>query len=208
MHARLALRGAGLTTLTVDSRFGPGWARFEPGSRRRYHIDATASAATGGRAAAGSGGAGARAWLGLVSYSVYLGLPLMLDLYDDIPFPRSYQHLPWLQAGASVVFLSALLAFAAMSYYLVEAPFQRLGRRLTMRLEPGFATARSEPLGAKPGRAPSAGTRYAAGPSRDRPRQLATRHRANSRQRLAFGLAGKTILPKRDLLTRRLAARQ
>jgi peptidoglycan/LPS O-acetylase OafA/YrhL len=81
------------------------------------------------------------AWLGLVSYSVYLGLPLMLDLYDDIPLPKSFQHLAWLQAGASVAFLAALLGFAAMTYRLVEAPFQRLGKRVAIRLDPGVATA-------------------------------------------------------------------
>jgi hypothetical protein len=123
--------------------------------------------------------------LGRVSYSVYLGLPLMLDLYDDIPFPKSYQHLPWLQAGASVAFLAALLAFAAMTYYLVEVPFQRLGRRVTMRLDPGLASARSQPVRAEPGPAPSAGTRHAAGPSRDRLRQPATRRRGGTMRRQA-----------------------
>jgi peptidoglycan/LPS O-acetylase OafA/YrhL len=79
--------------------------------------------------------------LGLVSYSVYLLLPAMLDLYDSIPFPPSYQHQAWLQAGASVVFLAALLACSAMTYYLVEAPMQRLGRRAAARLDsrPGKA---------------------------------------------------------------------
>jgi peptidoglycan/LPS O-acetylase OafA/YrhL len=75
------------------------------------------------------------AWLGLVSYSVYLVLPLMLDLYDDIPFPAAYQHEAWLQAGVSVVFLAALLGCSALTYYLVEAPTQRLGRRVTARLD-------------------------------------------------------------------------
>jgi len=126
-------------------------------------------------------------WLGLVSYSVYLGLPLMLDLYDDIPFPRSYQQLPWLQAGASLAFLAVLLAFAAMTYYLVEVPCQRLGRRITMRLCPGLAIARSQQVRAEPGPAPSTGTWHAAGPSLDRRRQLVTPRRASSRQRPPLG---------------------
>ena len=74
------------------------------------------------------------AWLGLVSYSVYLVFPLLVDIYDDIPFPAGYQQLPWLQAVASAVFLLALVACAAMTYYLVEAPMQRLGRRVIARL--------------------------------------------------------------------------
>jgi peptidoglycan/LPS O-acetylase OafA/YrhL len=103
------------------------------------------------------------AWLGLVSYSVYLGLPLLFDLYDDIPFPKGYQHLAWLQAGASVAFLAALLGFAAMTYHLVEAPFQRLGKRAAIRLDPGLATARSQPPRAEGNPAGLAGTAVIAG---------------------------------------------
>ncbi|HTZ93281.1 MAG TPA: acyltransferase family protein [Streptosporangiaceae bacterium] len=84
------------------------------------------------------------AWLGLVSYSVYLGLPLLLDLYDDIPLPQAYQDLWWLQAAACVAFLATLLACAAMTYRLVEVPMQRLGRLTAARLGAGSAaTARS-----------------------------------------------------------------
>jgi peptidoglycan/LPS O-acetylase OafA/YrhL len=125
-------------------------------------------------------------WLGLVSYSVYLGLPLMLDLYDDIPLPKSYQHLPLLQAGATVAFLAALLAFATMTYYLVEVPFQRLGRRITMRLEPGLATARSGPSRAVPGPARAARSPQTADPSGDRQRLLAHRRRAGTTRRPAL----------------------
>jgi peptidoglycan/LPS O-acetylase OafA/YrhL len=75
------------------------------------------------------------AWLGLVSYSVYLMFPLLIDLYDDIPFPPAYHDLAWLQAGASAVFLVVLLACAAMTHHLVEVPMQRLGRRAIARLD-------------------------------------------------------------------------
>lgn len=84
------------------------------------------------------------AWLGLVSYSVYLVLPVLLDLYDDVPFPPSYHVLAWLQAGATVVFVAVLLGCAAMTYYLVECPMQRLGRRVA-RLDTRFGA----PLGAE-----------------------------------------------------------
>lgn len=84
------------------------------------------------------------AWLCLVSYSVYLLLPVLLDLYDDIPFPQSYQHQAWLQAGVSAVFLAALLACSALTYYLVEAPMQRLGRRAAARLDARFGSAGDE----------------------------------------------------------------
>jgi peptidoglycan/LPS O-acetylase OafA/YrhL len=75
------------------------------------------------------------AWLGLVSYSVYLVFPLLLDLYDDIPFPAAYRHLPWLQAAATVLYLGALLACAALTHRLVEAPMQQLGRRVAARFD-------------------------------------------------------------------------
>jgi len=81
----------------------------------------------------------ALAWLGLVSYSVYLTFPLLLDVYDKIPFPASYYQLDWLQAGVSVVYLAVLLALATLSYRLVEAPMQRLGRRAAKRLEARLA---------------------------------------------------------------------
>jgi peptidoglycan/LPS O-acetylase OafA/YrhL len=74
------------------------------------------------------------AWLGLVSYSVYLVFPLLLDLYDDIPLPAAYHQVAWLQAGALVIFYAVVLGCAATTYYLVEAPMQRLGRRLAARL--------------------------------------------------------------------------
>jgi len=86
-------------------------------------------------------------WLGLVSYSVYLVFPLLVDLYDDIPFPPGYQSLPWLQAGVSAVFLLALLGCAATTYYLVEAPMQRLGRRAAARLDARRRLALAPPAG-------------------------------------------------------------
>jgi peptidoglycan/LPS O-acetylase OafA/YrhL len=72
-------------------------------------------------------------WLGLVSYSVYLLFPLLLDVYDKIPFPQSYHDEPWEQAGIAVVYVLALLACAATTYHLIELPMQRLGRRLASR---------------------------------------------------------------------------
>jgi len=85
------------------------------------------------------------AWLGLVSYSVYLLLPVLLDLYDSIPFGPSFRPDAWLQAGLTVAFLGALLACAAATYSLVEAPMQGLGRRVAARLDrpPGSGPARA-----------------------------------------------------------------
>jgi peptidoglycan/LPS O-acetylase OafA/YrhL len=82
------------------------------------------------------------AWLGVVSYSVYLLHPLFLDAYDNLPFaPGDHQPI-WLQLGAAAVFLAVLLACCAGTYYLLEAPMQRLGRRVATRLDARFGPDR------------------------------------------------------------------
>jgi peptidoglycan/LPS O-acetylase OafA/YrhL len=78
------------------------------------------------------------AWLGLVSYSVYLLHPLVLDVYDSVPFAPGYNQPTWLQAAAAAVFLAVLLACCSLTYYLVEAPMQRLGRRVAAKLDARF----------------------------------------------------------------------
>jgi peptidoglycan/LPS O-acetylase OafA/YrhL len=96
------------------------------------------------------------AWLGLVSYSVYLLHPLLIDVYGSIPFAQS-PHPAGLQLVLAAAFLAALLGCCALTYYLVEAPMQRLGRRVTAWLDnrfgPDRASGRSAPdrLEAAPG---------------------------------------------------------
>ncbi len=82
------------------------------------------------------------AWLGLVSYSIYLLHPLFLDIYDSLPFAPGYRQPTWQQAAAAAVFLAALLACCAATYYLVEAPMQRLGRSVAGRLDARFGPDR------------------------------------------------------------------
>jgi len=84
----------------------------------------------------------ALAWLGLVSYSVYLLHPLLVDVYTQLPWTR-HQHALGRQLLLSGGFLVVLLACCALTYYLVEAPMQRLGRRVARALStrPGPAGA-------------------------------------------------------------------
>ena len=89
------------------------------------------------------------AWLGLVSYSVYLLHPLLLDAYDSIPFPPGRPPVG-VQVAMAAVFLAVLLACCAMTYRLVEAPMQRLGRRLAARLDARLGPDRLEPGPAGP----------------------------------------------------------
>jgi peptidoglycan/LPS O-acetylase OafA/YrhL len=74
------------------------------------------------------------AWLGMISYSVYLLHPLIFNAYRSIPaLHRRYdlpdQVLVFVGLGVVIVGLSAL------TYYLVEKPMQRLGRRVATRFD-------------------------------------------------------------------------
>jgi peptidoglycan/LPS O-acetylase OafA/YrhL len=76
----------------------------------------------------------ALAWLGLVSYSIYLLHPLLVGIYARMSWTRGY-HPFYQQVGLAAGFLAVLLACCAVTYYLVEAPMQRVGRRLAARLD-------------------------------------------------------------------------
>jgi peptidoglycan/LPS O-acetylase OafA/YrhL len=97
----------------------------------------------------------ALAWLGLVSYSLYLLHPLLIDVYDAIPLTHGHRPVV-LQLALASGFIVALLACCAVTYYLVEAPMQRLGRRVTARLDARFGPDRLDAR-LRPGRLVAAG---------------------------------------------------
>lgn len=72
------------------------------------------------------------AWLGMISYSVYLLHPLVFNAYRAIPVLHRRHTLP-----DQVLFFAALLAviiaLSALTYYFVEKPMQRLGHRVAVR---------------------------------------------------------------------------
>ncbi len=78
------------------------------------------------------------AWLGLISYSVYLLHPLVFDAYRSVPALHRTHTLP-VQAGLFAALALVIVAVSAVTYYLVEKPMQRLGRRMA-RHAPGYAT--------------------------------------------------------------------
>ena len=77
------------------------------------------------------------AWLGVISYSVYLLHPLVFDAYRSIPVLHRKHTMP-----DQFLFFAGLLAviigLSALTYYLVEKPMQRLGRRVAAWA--GYAT--------------------------------------------------------------------
>jgi peptidoglycan/LPS O-acetylase OafA/YrhL len=77
------------------------------------------------------------AWLGLVSYSVYLLHPIILNAYRSVdafhqPHPFPIQVL--LAAGI----LAVVLGCSAATYYFIESPMQKCGHRLSRYLQARF----------------------------------------------------------------------
>jgi peptidoglycan/LPS O-acetylase OafA/YrhL len=72
------------------------------------------------------------AWLGMISYSVYLLHPLVFNAYRSIPVLHHVHTMP-----DQVLFFAGLLAviigLSALTYYLIEKPMQRLGHRVAAR---------------------------------------------------------------------------
>lgn len=89
-------------------------------------------------------------WLGLVSYAIYLWqLAFILKLKEWF-----FAETGWLPVA--LVALAATVATAALSWRYVEAPAQRLGRRLTGREPAGAAAGGLGSGSAAPDRPPAA----------------------------------------------------
>ena len=72
------------------------------------------------------------AWLGLVSYSVYLLHPLVLSVYSH--YARQVTAGDGVQGFIFAGLVAIILVVSAVSFYCVEKPMQKAGRRLTARL--------------------------------------------------------------------------
>src|SRR6185437_14951783 len=79
----------------------------------------------------------ALAWLGLVSYSVYLLHPALIEAYASVPFTRNENFVP-MELLLAAAFVAVLLTCCGLTYRFIEAPMQRLGRRVGARLDARF----------------------------------------------------------------------
>ncbi len=81
------------------------------------------------------------AWLGLVSYSVYLLHPVLLGVYWHLGWSHQAHSIP-VQLAVTVAFLGVLLGSCWLTYRYVELPAQRLGKRVAASLEARFGPDR------------------------------------------------------------------
>ncbi len=88
-------------------------------------------------------------WLGLISYSVYLLHPQLIEVYRHLSWTGRH-HSFWPQLLVDAVFLVILIAMCSLTYLLDERPMQTAGRRLARWLDARFGSDRS------PSRAPAA----------------------------------------------------
>jgi peptidoglycan/LPS O-acetylase OafA/YrhL len=72
------------------------------------------------------------AWLGMISFSVYLLHPLVFDAYRSVPALHRTHTLP-VQGLMFAGCVAVIIGLSTATYYLVERPMQRLGRRLSGR---------------------------------------------------------------------------
>jgi len=79
-------------------------------------------------------------WLGLISYSVYLLHPLLIEVYRYLPWTA--HHSFWIQVLVDALFLALLIAVCSATYLLVERPMQNAGRRVAKRLDARFGPDR------------------------------------------------------------------
>jgi peptidoglycan/LPS O-acetylase OafA/YrhL len=102
---------------------------------------------------------GILAWLGLVSYSVYLLHPLLIEVYARVSGIMKPHPFP-VQVALAAGFVLVLLGCSALTYRLIEAPMQRHGRWLARRLDSRFGEDSAERPHAEPAGEPAAGQEY------------------------------------------------
>jgi peptidoglycan/LPS O-acetylase OafA/YrhL len=72
----------------------------------------------------------------LVSYSIYLLHPLLIEMYP--PWNRNHHYPFSKQLALWVIFLAILIAVSSVTYLVVERPMQNAGRRVARWLDTRF----------------------------------------------------------------------
>ncbi len=98
-------------------------------------------------------------WLGLISYSLYLLHPLVIEVYHHFNWTRQNHPFP-LQVLLAAGILTLVIALSSVTYRFVERPMQNLGRRAGRWLDrhfgpdrvPDYAPASARPAMAGQGR--------------------------------------------------------
>lgn len=102
------------------------------------------------------------AWLGVISFSVYLLHPLAFDVFRTVrPLHRLNQQPTPVQVVAFVGLAAVIIAASALTYYLIEKPMQRLGHRIAGGRRAGYATGEAVGSGKAAAGAGTAGTEAA-----------------------------------------------
>ncbi|HEX8628564.1 MAG TPA: acyltransferase [Catenuloplanes sp.] len=119
-----------LTTWFIElDSFGPPWEKYRP--RAVLTLAVFAGLFALGMATRRYAVPRALAWLGLVSYSVYLMHYVLLQVSRPV-LAAAGERLPALaEAPVVLAFLAALVGTCWLTYRFVEVPGQRLGRRWT-----------------------------------------------------------------------------
>jgi peptidoglycan/LPS O-acetylase OafA/YrhL len=76
-------------------------------------------------------------WLGLISYSLYLLHPMLIEVYRYLPW-TAHRYSLWPQLLMDVLFLVILIALCSLTYLFVERPMQNAGRRLARWFDARF----------------------------------------------------------------------
>jgi peptidoglycan/LPS O-acetylase OafA/YrhL len=80
-------------------------------------------------------------WLGLISYSVYLLHPLVVEVYYHFTWTRLH-HPFWEQVLLAAGLLAVVIALSSVTYLFVERPAQNVGRRVGRWLDARFGQDR------------------------------------------------------------------
>ena len=87
----------------------------------------------------------------MISYSVYLLHPLVFDAYRSVPALHR-PHTLLVQALMFAGCIAVIIGLSAVTYYSVEKPMQRLGRRLRGRGRAAATGGRAGPAAGSSGR--------------------------------------------------------